>query len=139
HDPLTGYYPQGLDVEGADRLRKSNPEKYIALAYDSMAKHVQLMLDFQKKGSIVFDYGNNIRGRALEHGVKNAFDFPGFVPAFIRPQFCQGRGPFRWAALSGDPQDIYETDKLILELFPEDEGLKRWIHMAQKRIEFQGL
>lgn len=139
HDPLVGYYPQGLDTEAADKLRKNNPEKYMSLAYDSMAKHVKLMLMFQEKGSIVFDYGNNLRGRALEHGVKNAFDFPGFVPAFIRPQFCQGRGPFRWAALSGDPKDIYETDKLILELFPEDESLKRWIKMAQERIEFQGL
>lgn len=139
HDPLVGYFPQGMDTEAADRLRKQNPEKYMALAYDTMAKHVKLMLGFQEKGSIVFDYGNNLRGRALEHGVKNAFDFPGFVPAFIRPQFCQGRGPFRWAALSGDPKDIYETDKLILELFPEDESLHRWIKMAQERIEFQGL
>ncbi|MBI1221800.1 MAG: urocanate hydratase [Bacteroidetes bacterium] len=139
HDPLVGYFPQGMDTEAADRLRKQNPEKYMELAYDTMAKHVQLMLRFQEKGSIVFDYGNNLRGRALERGVKNAFDFPGFVPAFIRPQFCQGRGPFRWAALSGDPQDIYETDKLILELFPEDESLHRWIKMAQERIEFQGL
>ncbi len=139
HDPLVGYYPQGMDVEAADRLRKGNPEKYMDMAYTTMAKHVELMLSFQQKGSIVFDYGNNLRGRALEHGVKNAFDFPGFVPAFIRPQFCQGRGPFRWAALSGDPQDIYETDKLILELFPEDESLHRWIKMAQERIAFQGL
>lgn len=139
HDPLVGYFPQGMDTEAADRLRKQNPEKYMALAYDTMARHVKLMLGFQEKGSIVFDYGNNLRGRALEHGVKNAFDFPGFVPAFIRPQFCQGRGPFRWAALSGDPKDIYETDKLILELFPEDESLHRWIKMAQERIEFQGL
>jgi len=139
HDPLVGYFPQGMDHETADRMRKQNPEKYVELAYDTMAKHVRLMLDFQTKGSIVFDYGNNLRGRALEHGVENAFDFPGFVPAFIRPQFCEGRGPFRWAALSGDPQDIYETDKLILELFPEDEGLKRWIKMAQERIAFQGL
>lgn len=139
HDPLVGYYPQGLDVEAADRLRKNDPKKYLELAYDTMAKHVELMLKFQKKGSVVFDYGNNLRGRALERGVKNAFDFPGFVPAFIRPQFCQGRGPFRWAALSGDPADIYETDKLILDLFPEDESLRRWIQMAQKRIAFQGL
>lgn len=139
HDPLVGYFPQGMDHEAAGRLRKNDPEKYVELAYDTMAKHVQLMLEFQRKGSIVFDYGNNLRGRALERGVKNAFDFPGFVPAFIRPQFCLGRGPFRWAALSGDPQDIYTTDKLILELFPEDEGLRRWITMAQERIEFQGL
>lgn len=139
HDPLVGYYPQGLDNEAADRLRKSDPERYMKLAYDTMAKHVELMLKFQQKGSIVFDYGNNLRGRALEHGIKNAFDFPGFVPAFIRPQFCEGRGPFRWAALSGDPEDIFETDRLILSLFPENESLKRWITMAQDRIAFQGL
>ena len=139
HDPLVGYYPQGLDVETADKLRRQNPEKYMKLAYDTMAKHVQLMLHFQEKGSIVFDYGNNLRGRALEHGIKNAFDFPGFVPAFIRPQFCEGRGPFRWVALSGDPSDIYATDKKLLELFPENESLKRWISMAQQKIEFQGL
>jgi urocanate hydratase len=139
HDPLVGYYPQGLDVETADKLRRQNPEKYMKLAYDTMAKHVQLMLHFQEKGSIVFDYGNNLRGRALEHGIKNAFDFPGFVPAFIRPQFCEGRGPFRWVALSGDPADIYATDKKLLELFPENESLKRWITMAQQKIEFQGL
>ncbi len=139
HDPLVGYYPQGLDVEAADRLRKNNPEKYMEMAYDTMAKHVKLMIGFQEKGAIVFDYGNNLRGRALEYGVKNAFDFPGFVPAFIRPQFCEGRGPFRWAALSGDPQDIYETDKLILELFPENESLRRWITMAREKIAFQGL
>lgn len=139
HDPLVGYYPQGLDVETADKLRRQNPEKYMKLAYDTMAKHVQLMLHFQEKGSIVFDYGNNLRGRALEYGIKNAFDFPGFVPAFIRPQFCEGRGPFRWVALSGDPSDIYATDKKLLELFPENESLKRWITMAQQKIEFQGL
>lgn len=139
HDPLVGYFPEGLTVEQARDLRESDTESYIEKSYATMVKHVQHMLDFQSKGSITFDYGNNLRGRALEKGLKNAFDFPGFVPAFIRPQFCQGRGPFRWAALSGDPQDIYETDKLILELFPEDEGLRRWIEMAQERIEFQGL
>jgi urocanate hydratase len=139
HDPLVGYFPEGIDAVEGEKLRNSDPDKYIALAYDTMAKHVKLMIEFQAKGSITFDYGNNLRGRALEHGVKNAFDFPGFVPAFIRPQFCEGRGPFRWAALSGDPQDIYETDKVILELFPEDEGLRRWIKMAQEKIEFQGL
>ncbi len=139
HDPLVGYFPEGIDAVNGEELRNSDPDKYIALAYDTMAKHVRLMIDFQSKGSITFDYGNNLRGRALEHGVENAFDFPGFVPAFIRPQFCEGRGPFRWAALSGDPQDIYETDKAILELFPEDEGLGRWITMAQEKIEFQGL
>jgi urocanate hydratase len=139
HDPLVGYFPHTIDTEAADRLRKEDPDKYIELSYESMAKHVELMLEFQKKGSITFDYGNNLRGRALEKGVKNAFDFPGFVPAFIRPQFCQGRGPFRWAALSGDPQDIYETDRVLLELFPEDASLHRWIKMAQEKIEFQGL
>lgn len=139
HDPLVGYYPEGMDVEAADRLRKDNPEKYLEESYATMYHHVSLMLEFQKKGAITFDYGNNLRGRALEKGLKNAFDFPGFVPAFIRPQFCQGRGPFRWVALSGDPEDIYATDRKILELFPEDEGLKRWINMAQERIEFQGL
>lgn len=139
HDPLIGYYPHTLDGEAADRLRKADPDKYIELSYQSMARHVELMLDFQKKGSITFDYGNNLRARAFEKGVKNAFDFPGFVPAFIRPQFCEGRGPFRWVALSGDPQDIYTTDKVLLELFPENEGLHRWIKMAQERIEFQGL
>lgn len=139
HDPLVGYFPQGYDVEAADRLRATDPSKYTEASYDTMAKHVQLMLYFQQKGSITFDYGNNLRGRALERGVKNAFDYPGFVPAFIRPQFCEGRGPFRWAALSGDPNDIYETDKVILELFPEDESLKRWMTMARERIAFQGL
>ncbi len=139
HDPLVGYFPKGYDVESADRLRKINPEKYIKESYETMVEHVQLMLDFQQMGSKVFDYGNNLRGRALEKGLTHAFDFPGFVPAYIRPQFCQGRGPFRWVALSGNPEDIYATDKKILELFPEDEGLKRWIKMAQERIEFQGL
>jgi len=139
HDPLVGYYPEGMDVEAADRLRKNNPDKYLEESYKTIVHHVQLMLDFQKTGTVTFDYGNNLRGRALEKGLKNAFDFPGFVPAFIRPQFCLGRGPFRWVALSGDPEDIYATDRKILELFPEDEGLKRWIKMAQERIEFQGL
>ena len=139
HDPLVGYFPEGYDVESADRLRRTNPERYTEESYNTMVHHVKLMIEFQSKGSVVFDYGNNLRGRALEKGLKNAFDFPGFVPAFIRPQFCQGRGPFRWVALSGDPNDIYATDKKILELFPEDEGLKRWITMAQERIEFQGL
>jgi urocanate hydratase len=139
HDPLVGYYPQGMDAEAAGKLRRNDPEKYIGLAYETMVRHVVLMLKFQEQGSVVFDYGNNLRGRAFEKGVKNAFDFPGFVPAFIRPQFCEGRGPFRWAALSGDPKDIYETDRLMLELFPENQGLKRWISMAQEKIAFQGL
>lgn len=139
HDPLVGYLPEGLSNEEANVLRESNPERYLDMAYDSMAEHVRLMLELQAKGAITFDYGNNLRGRALERGVKNAFDFPGFVPAYIRPLFCEGKGPFRWAALSGDPQDIYETDKVILELFPENKSLHRWIKMAQERIAFQGL
>ena len=139
HDPLVGYYPMDMDVEAADRLRKDNPEKYVDLSYKTMVRHVELMLEMQKKGAITFDYGNNLRGRALERGLKNAFDFPGFVPAYIRPLFCEGKGPFRWVALSGDPQDIFETDKLILELFPENESLRRWITMAQEKIAFQGL
>ncbi|RYF19735.1 MAG: urocanate hydratase [Flavobacteriales bacterium] len=139
HDPLIGYFPEVLSVEEASKLRTNNPEEYTKLSYATMVKHVEQMLELQKRGAITFDYGNNLRGRALEAGVKNAFDFPGFVPAYIRPLFCEGKGPFRWAALSGDPQDIYETDKLILELFPENESLKRWITMAQERIAFQGL
>ncbi len=139
HDPLIGYFPEGLTVEQAKVLRDQNPDEYVKRSYATMAKHVEQMLELQKRGAITFDYGNNLRGRALEAGVKNAFDFPGFVPAYIRPLFCEGKGPFRWAALSGDPQDIYETDKLILELFPENEGLRRWITMAQERIAFQGL
>jgi len=140
HDPLIGYFPEGLSVEEAKILREDNPEDYINRSLDTMAKHVNLMLELQKRGSITFDYGNNLRGQAKDkRGVKNAFDFPGFVPAFIRPLFCEGKGPFRWAALSGDPNDIYETDKLILELFPQDKALHRWIKMAQERIAFQGL
>lgn len=139
HDPLNGYLPQGLSVEEGNVLRQQNPEKYIDLAYDSMAKHVRLMLELQKHGAVTFDYGNNLRGRALERGVKNAFDFPGFVPAYIRPLFCEGKGPFRWAALSGDPEDIKVTDEVIMKLFPEDKALHRWIEMAQERIAFQGL
>lgn len=139
HDPLVGYFPQGLNVEEAKVLRESNPEEYMKLSYETMAHHIRLMLEMQKRGAVTFDYGNNLRGRAKEVGVENAFDFPGFVPAYIRPLFCEGKGPFRWAALSGDPQDIYETDKLILELFPENKELARWIKMAQERIAFQGL
>jgi urocanate hydratase len=139
HDPLVGYFPNKMTAEEANALRESDPDKYVELAYQTMYEHVELMLYFQKQGSITFDYGNNLRARAQEKGLKNAFDFPGFVPAFIRPLFCEGKGPFRWVALSGDPQDIYETDKVILDLFPEDEGLRRWITMAQEKIEFQGL
>ena len=139
HDALVGYLPQGISVEEGKVLREKNPKQYIEHSLDSMAKHVQQMLQLQKNGAITFDYGNNLRGQALSRGVENAFDFPGFVPEYIRPQFCEGRGPFRWAALSGDPNDIYETDKTILELFPENEGLKRWITLAQEKIAFQGL
>ncbi|MEO8150216.1 MAG: urocanate hydratase [Bacteroidia bacterium] len=139
HDELVGYFPEGLSVEEAKVLRETNPKEYIFRSKTSMVKHVQFMLELQKKGAITFDYGNNIRGQALAMGLENAFDFPGFVPAYIRPLFCEGKGPFRWAALSGDPNDILETDKLILELFPENKALARWIKMAQDRIAFQGL
>lgn len=139
HDPLNGYVPEGLTLEEADLLRKDNPEEYIVRSKKSMVKHVQAMLDFQRNGSVVFDYGNNIRQVAFDEGLEDAFDFPGFVPAFIRPLFCEGKGPFRWAALSGDPEDIYRTDRLVLEMFPENEQLKRWITMAQDKVAFQGL
>lgn len=139
HDPLIGYYPEDMDVEAADKLRRQNPDKYVELSYATMVHHVKLMLELQKRGSVTFDYGNNLRGRAFEKGLTNAFDFPGFVPAFIRPLFCEGKGPFRWVALSGDPDDIYTTDQAILELFPENESLKRWMTMAREKIEFQGL
>jgi urocanate hydratase len=139
HDPLYGYIPAGLSLEEADALRESDPEAYLQRAFDSMTQHVQAMLDWQAKGAIVFDYGNNLRQRAYDHGLKEAFSYPGFVPAYIRPLFCEGKGPFRWVALSGDPADIYATDRAILELFPEDEHLARWIRLAQKEVEFQGL
>ncbi len=139
HDPLIGYYPQDMSVTEADILRDKNPKKYTELSYATMRRHVEQMLELQKRGAVTFDYGNNLRARAQEVGLQNAFDFPGFVPAFIRPLFCQGKGPFRWVALSGDPEDIYKTDKKILELFPDDEALHRWIKMAQEKIEFQGL
>ena len=139
HDPLIGYIPHELTNSEADKLRNENPEKYISLSYESMGTHVKHMLTLKDRGSHTFDYGNNLRERAKEAGVENAFDFPGFVPAYIRPLFCEGKGPFRWAALSGDPNDILETDKIMLELFPEDKALAKWINMAQKRISFQGL
>jgi urocanate hydratase len=139
HDPLNGYYPQGLSREEADDLRGSDPEGYTRRAMDSMARHVELMATLQDRGAKTFDYGNNIRQRALEAGFEKAFAFPGFVPAYIRPQFCLGRGPFRWVALSGDPKDIEATDEAILELFPDDAALKRWITMARKHVTFQGL
>jgi len=139
HDPLIGYIPHNLSLEDANILREKNPEKYIKMSYNSMAAHVKAMLKLKDMGSHTFDYGNNLRARAKEAGVENAFDFPGFVPAYVRPLFCEGKGPFRWAALSGDPKDIEETDKVILELFPKDKPLARWINMAQERVQFQGL
>ncbi|HIF37242.1 MAG: urocanate hydratase [Methanobacteriota archaeon] len=139
HDPLIGYIPHNLSLKDANILREKNPEKYIKMSYNSMAAHVKAMLKLKDMGSHTFDYGNNLRARAKEAGVENAFDFPGFVPAYVRPLFCEGKGPFRWAALSGDPKDIEETDKVILELFPKDKPLARWINMAQERIQFQGL
>ncbi len=139
HDELNGYVPHGMPYEEALALRKKNPREYIRRAYQSMAVHVRAMLDLKAMGAVTFDYGNNIRGQAKKAGVDNAFDIPGFVVEYIRPLFCEGKGPFRWAALSGDPEDIYRTDELVLELFPEDEALHRWIRMAQKRVKFQGL
>jgi len=139
HDPLNGYVPQGLTLDEAAALRRDDRESYISRALASMAVHVEAMVGFQKRGSIVFDYGNNIRGQAEKAGYKDAFAFPGFVPAFVRPLFCEGSGPFRWVALSGDPADIAETDDLILELFPEKESLARWIKLARERVAFQGL
>ena len=139
HDPLVGYFPQNMTVEEAGVLRETNPEQYVDLSKETMARHVKQMLELQSRGAITFDYGNNLRGQALERGVENAFDFPGFVLAYIRPLFCEGKGPFRWAALSGDPEDIHVTDQLMLKLFPENEGLKRWITLASEKIAFQGL
>ncbi len=139
HDPLGGYIPQSLSVTQAAELRQNDPAQYRRRALESIAKHVESMLALQKLGSVTFDYGNNIRTFAYEQGVKNAYDFPGFVPAYIRPLFCEGRGPFRWAALSGEPSDIHRTDRLVLELFPDNEILCRWIQLAQKRVRFQGL
>jgi len=139
HDPLIGYIPEGHTVESATEFRNKDQKAYLAAAYEAMAKHVRGMLEMQKLGAITFDYGNNLRARALEAGVKNAFDFPGFVPAYIRPLFCKGSGPFRWVALSGDPQDIQVTDDAIRELFPHKKDLLRWLEMAEKRIAFQGL
>ncbi|MDP7072931.1 MAG: urocanate hydratase, partial [Candidatus Marinimicrobia bacterium] len=139
HDELDGYVPNGMSYEDALALRKSDPKKYTAESFRAMGEHCQGMLDLMKKGSIAFDYGNNLRGQAKKAGVENAFDFPGFVPAYVRPLFCEGKGPFRWVALSGDPEDIYKTDQKVLELFPEDETLSRWIGMAKEKIQFQGL
>lgn len=139
HDPLRGYYPIGYSKEEADKLRDKNPEEYLKHSKASIATHMKAMLAMQKAGSIAFDYGNNIRGEAKNEGVANAFDIKGFVPEYIRPLFCEGKGPFRWVALSGDPEDIFTTDREILKLFPDDQILHRWIPLAQKHIHFQGL
>src|SRR5882724_2514850 len=139
HDALNGYVPHEMQLEDALALRRKNPDEYIERAMQSMAVHVEAMLALQKKGAVTFDYGNNIRAQAQKAGVKNAFDIPGFVPEYIRPLFCEGRGPFRWVALSGEPDDIARTDKLALELFPENQTLARWMKLAKERIHFQGL
>ncbi len=139
HDPLNGYVPKGLTLEQAAELRQKDPQGYVERAYASMADQVRAMIDMQKAGSHVFDYGNNIRAGAEKAGLENAFDFPGFVPAYIRPMFCEGLGPFRWVALSGDPEDIRRTDRAVMELFPEKESLKRWLTLAAERVAFQGL
>jgi urocanate hydratase len=139
HDPLIGYIPHTLTNEQANSLRKDDPAAYLELSYASMRLHVELMLQLQKRGAVTFDYGNNLRARAQEKGLQNAFDFPGFVPAYIRPLFCEGKGPFRWAALSGDPEDIAVTDEVIAGMFPQNESLQRWLKLARERIAFQGL
>jgi len=139
HDPLIGYWPHELTHDQALVLRRDNPKQYIDYAYQSMYRHVECMLRLQERGAITFDYGNNLRARAAERGLTNAFGFPGFVPAYIRPLFCEGKGPFRWAALSGDPADIAVTDEVISQLFPENESLQRWLRLAKERIAFQGL
>jgi urocanate hydratase len=139
HDPLGGYVPDGMDLAAALALREADPAKYEKESYRTMVDHCKLMIELQDRGADTFDYGNNLRGHALEAGLENAFDFEGFVPKYIRPLFCEGKGPFRWVALSGDPADIAETDKIILELFPEDKALARWIKLAGERVAFQGL
>ncbi|HOJ37172.1 MAG TPA: urocanate hydratase [Ignavibacteriales bacterium] len=139
HDTLNGYVPMGMSLEAALSLRKNDPQKYIQLAKETIAVHVRAMLEMQKKGAITFDYGNNIRAEAKNMGVENAFDIPGFVPEYIRPLFCDGKGPFRWVALSGDPQDIYVTDQAVMDAFPDNKHLINWITMAQKKVHFQGL
>jgi urocanate hydratase len=140
HDELNGYVPTGMSYDAALAMRESSPEMYIDLSYETMARHVRAMIELQHRGAITFDYGNNLRGQARDKGgVANAFDISGFVPLFIRPLFCEGKGPFRWAVLSGDPNDLLVTDEAILELFPRDAALHRWIRMAQKRVELQGL
>ncbi len=139
HDPLNGYIPNGLPDEDPAELRHKNPQEYIRRSMNAMTEHVRAMLEMQKRGAVAFDYGNNLRGQAFKNGEAHAFDFPGFVHAYIRPLFCEGKGPFRWVALSGDQEDIYRTDRAILETFPQNEALARWIRLAEERIEFQGL
>ncbi len=139
HDPLNGYVPAGLSLAAAASLRASDPGEYVRRAMDSMAVHVRAMLDLMRRGAVTFDYGNNIRTQALDAGVADAFAFPGFVPAYVRPLFCEGKGPFRWVTLSGDPKDLARTDRLVLDLFPENEHLRRWITLARERVAFQGL
>src|SRR5207244_2664844 len=143
HDPLGGYVPAGISPAEAEAMRREpgprEPEAYVRLARESMARHCEAMVGFQRAGSVVFDYGNNLRAGARLGGYDDAFSYPGFVPAYIRPMFCRGRGPFRWVALSGDPEDIYRTDEALLDLFPENEALHRWITMARQMIQFQGL
>jgi urocanate hydratase len=139
HDALAGYVPEEISLQDAEILRRTQPEEYVRRSTAAMADHVRAMLAFQAAGAVVFDYGNNLRAQARDAGVANAFDYPGFVPAYIRPQFCEGRGPFRWVALSGDPADIARTDRAILDLFPDDAGLRRWLSMAEDKVPFQGL
>ena len=139
HDALNGYVPNGLSLQAALALRGRDPDDYVARSRTAMGTHVAAMLALQRRGSIVFDYGNNIRAQAVDAGVADAFDIPGFVPEYIRPLFCEGKGPFRWAALSGDPDDIAATDRAVLEMFPDDEALARWIRLARTRVKFQGL
>jgi urocanate hydratase len=139
HDPLGGYVPAGLSLDEAERLRSSDSEEYTKRALDSMAAHVEAMVGFLDRGSVVFDYGNNLRAGAEQGGFARAFDYPGFVPAFVRPMFCEGKGPFRWVALSGDPEDILKTDRAVAELFPDNERLARWLSMAEERVAYQGL
>ena len=139
HDELDGYVPTGIAFESVDQFRKSDPEKYASESFRSMITHCEAMIKLQKKGSVAFDYGNNLRGQAKKAGLKNAFDFPGFIPEYIRPLFCEGKGPFRWVALSGDPEDIFKTDNAVLEMFPDDRVLSNWINMARDQVQFQGL
>ena len=139
HDELDGYIPSGIQFEKVDYFRKADPDKYTLESFRSMKNHCEAIIELQRRGAIAFDYGNNLRGQAKKAGLSNAFDFPGFIPEYIRPLFCEGKGPFRWVALSGDPEDIYKTDNAVLEMFPDDTVLSNWINMARDQIEFQGL